>query len=117
MDKYIRKAKVIRVVDADTIDVEVSLGYDTYTRQRLRLMDVDAWEVRGEERVLGLKASAAVKERLPRGSSCYVQTFKSDKGKYGRYLARVFYKMGPNKFEDLGEYLLKDGHAVKYGDK
>ncbi len=125
-DGYIRKALVRRVVDADTIELEIDLGFDVWTVQKIRLVDVDAWEKRGEERLLGIKAAMAVNEKLPIGGSCYVQTFKSAKGKFGRYLARIFYpevaggSAGEGyeyEYKDLGAYLLEEGHAVPYGDK
>ena len=47
---YWYKAKVVKVVDADTVDLLVSLGLHSYSEERFRLYGIDAWEVRGEER-------------------------------------------------------------------
>lgn len=109
-DLYKRNAKVRRVVDGDTIDVDVDLGFHVYTRQRLRLLRVDTPEVRGKEREEGLKYKAFVEYRLPVGSNVIVQSYKT--GKYGRYLAEVWYQVSPDTprpltYINLNEELLE----------
>ena len=53
---YEYKGIVVKIVDADTIDVRVDLGFSISTHQRLRVARIDAWEIRGEERPKGLAA-------------------------------------------------------------
>lgn len=84
---YIYNATVVRIVDADTIDVAIDLGLSIFAKQRLRLARVDAWETRGTEREWGLAAKARVEELIPPGTIVVVQTSKT--GKYGRYIAEV----------------------------
>ena len=55
-DEYIRHAEVVRVVDGDTIRLRVDLGFNTQVTQNFRLWGIDAPELRGDERVDGLKA-------------------------------------------------------------
>jgi micrococcal nuclease len=107
---YEFEALVIRVVDADTLDLLIDLGFEILTKQRIRLARVDAWENRGAEREKGLAATEFVKCLLAEGrTKVLVQTSK-ERGKFGRYLAEVHLKDGPN----LGDLLLEEGHARLY---
>lgn len=90
---YIYHARVARVVDADTLDLDVDLGFAVTTRQRIRLVGpggayFDAWEVRGAERTKGLIAKAVVEEWVANSPEVLVKT-SQEKGKYGRYLGQV----------------------------
>lgn len=111
MYKY--KAKLIRVVDGDTADVMIDLGFDVWTRQRLRFKGVDTWEKRTrnkEEKVKGLAASAFTKEYLEKNEGVF--TLQSHGvGKYGRVLAEIFIE-GEEK--SLNELLIENGHAYIY---
>jgi len=104
------RATVHRIVDGDTFDLDVDLGFGVMMRQRVRLARVDTWEVRGEERPLGLKAKERVEELMPPGTKVTMRTLK-DKGKYGRYLAEIILA----SYENLGDLLLNEGHATLYG--
>jgi micrococcal nuclease len=82
-------ATVDRVVDGDTFDVSVDVGFHVRMRMRLRLNGVDAYETRGPERPKGLEAKRFVQRRLPQGAAILIKTIKL--GKYGRYVADVRY--------------------------
>ena len=59
MDKYIYRAKLDRVVDGDTIDALIDVGFDIWVKKRIRFMGLDTWECRTrnlEEKKLGLAA-------------------------------------------------------------
>jgi len=103
------RAEIVRVVDGDTLDVDVDLGFGVKKRERLRLGRVDAWETRGVEREAGLEATEFVERALFPGKEVTIQTRK--RGKYGRYIAEVSYD-GKN----LADELLEHGHAEPYGD-
>jgi len=79
-------AKVVHIVDGDTMDVEVDVGFHMTAKVRVRLVGVDTPEVYGpnacEE---GREASAFVKQLLPLGQEVLLTTQKA--GKYGRWLA------------------------------
>ena len=83
--------KLVKVVDGDTIDVDIDLGFGTWLRnQRIRMMGIDAPESRTsdkEEKVYGLLAKEKLKTLLANGKT--LRTFKDEKGKYGRILADV----------------------------
>ena len=103
---YTYKAHVNRVVDGDTFDVTIDLGFRITTFQRLRLTGVDPPEIRGPERPEGLKVKAYVK-RLIEGKEVTIETFKQ--GKFGRYVAEVYLDNG----EKLSEHLLTKGMAER----
>ena len=95
--EYIFPATVKRVVDADTIVVDLSLGFGIlFKDQTFRFYGINAYEtklykgVTEEEKVLGLKAKTLVENFCPTGSKVFVETYKAKKGKYGRYLAVVW---------------------------
>lgn len=104
--QYVYKAHVDRVIDGDTFDVTVDLGFQITTYQRLRLVDIDTPEIKGPERAEGLKVKEYVKELLE-GKDVTIQSFKL--GDFGRYTAEVFLEGD----EKLSEHLLAKGMAVK----
>ena len=100
------RATIVRIVDADTFDVDIDLGLRITKRSRLRLAGIDAWETRGSERQLGLLAKARAQEILPVGTEVLIRTKKA--GKYGRWLANVF--VGETH---VNEMLVVEGHAKR----
>ena len=95
MDKYIYKAKLVRVVDGDTVDALIDVGFDIWFKKRIRFKGIDTWESRTrnlEEKALGLKAKARTKELLESVSSKsgYFRLKSYGTGKYGRVLGELF---------------------------
>lgn len=89
------KAEVLDVIDGDTLDLRVDLGFHTYTRVRVRLADVDTNEIYGvrkesEEYKLGMEQTKFVKEWLPDDGHVTIRTEKDETGKYGRWIARIY---------------------------
>jgi len=88
---YEYNCKIRRVVDGDTIDVDIDLGFDTWKcGERIRLFGVDCPECRSrdkEEKAAGLAAKDFVKRLLHDGGA-YTLTTK-EKGKFGRYLGVI----------------------------
>jgi micrococcal nuclease len=108
---YTYRASIVRVVDGDTFDAEVDLGFYMVARIRFRLAGVDTPEVRGVERPEGLKASAFVKDAIE-GETVIVRTAKA--GKFGRWLASVEYEGEDTEVHDLATVLLREGLAEPY---
>jgi endonuclease YncB( thermonuclease family) len=126
-----RQATVIRVIDGDTLDLAIHLGFDVLAVARIRLLrekvittpqsilddGVDAWETRGAEREAGLAAKARVQALCPRGSAVRVYSRKGgSRGKWGRWLAAVLYserhaQTGVIIWRSLGDTLIQEGHA------
>jgi len=112
-DEYVRKAKVLRVVDADTLDLLVDLGYAVYVKERVRLARVDAWETRGEEREKGLMAKAFVESLLEAADHEVTVRTTKHKGKYGRYIAEIEVQLELDTV-NLSDKLLEGGHGRRY---
>jgi micrococcal nuclease len=110
---YTYNAKLERVVDGDTVDALVDLGFDTWKKVRIRLNGIDAWESRTrdlEEKQKGLAAKKYLIEQLESNDNKFVLV-SHGVGKFGRCLGELFLK------EDgwsLNEMLITEGHAVKY---
>tara|TARA_S200002703_G_scaffold136351_1_gene125650 strand:- start:2920 stop:3309 length:390 start_codon:yes stop_codon:yes gene_type:complete len=119
MEKYIYKAKLDRVVDGDTVDALIDVGFDIWFKKRIRFKGVDTWESRTrnlEEKALGLKAKARTKELLEKVSSKsgYFRIKSYGLGKYGRVLADVFIMDKDGKQWNVNETLISEGHAYIY---
>ena len=119
MDKYIYKAKLDRVVDGDTVDALIDVGFDIWFKKRIRFKGVDTWESRTrnlEEKALGLKAKARTKELLEKVSSKsgYFRIKSYCLGKYGRVLADIFIMDKDGKQWNINETLISEGHAYIY---
>jgi micrococcal nuclease len=91
---YIYKSELIRVVDGDTVDLIIDLGFDTSRKERFRLYGIDAPEMRTEA---GKEAKAWLWEALQPLEAIYVQTIqlstKAKRDKYGRFLAVLYDEM------------------------
>ena len=119
MEKYIYKAKLDRVVDGDTVDALIDVGFDIWFKKRIRFKGVDTWESRTrnlEEKALGLKAKARTKELLEKVSSKsgYFRIKSYGLGKYGRVLADIFIMDKDGKQWNVNETLITEGHAYIY---
>ena len=88
---YIYKAELIRVVDGDTVDLIIDLGFDTQRKERFRLYGIDAPEMNTAE---GKAAKAWLIGILGPYGAIYVQTIqletKAKRDKYGRFLAVLY---------------------------
>ena len=108
-------AKLLRVVDGDTADVMIDLGFDVWTKARLRFKGVDTWEKRTknlEEKEKGLLASKFTEEHLKLNDGKFViQSYGT--GKYGRVLAEIFIDLDGEE-TSLNKLLIENGHAYVY---
>ena len=109
---YEYKAKVHRIIDGDTVDVTIDLGFEMTTKQRIRLYGIDTPETRTrdlEEKARGKAAKARLLELLNDcGRQIVVRTTK--KGKYGRILGKLLHA---KSHENFNQTLLKEGHAKR----
>ncbi len=109
---YEYKAKILRWVDGDTLLVEIDLGFYVKREEKVRLARINTPELNSEIpfRIRRAKnARGVAKKFCPNGSEVKIQTHKTKRDKYARYIAEVFFK-GKN----LSDYLLKQGVAKKY---
>ena len=119
MEKYIYKAKLERVVDGDTVDALIDLGFDTWVKKRIRYKGIDTWESRTkdlDEKKLGLAAKDRNKELLESVSSTpgYFRVISHGVGKYGRVLGEIFVKDIEGIEYNVNQTLIDEGHAYVY---
>lgn len=110
-----RVKQVIKVVDGDTIDVDIDLGFSISYSQRLRLAGIDTPESRTTdkfEKTLGIESKDYLKSKLKDAKDVVVRTEKPDSSeKYGRILGWV-YVDGNTK--SINEQMIEDGYAWGY---
>jgi len=106
---YTYAATVTRVVDGDTFEADVDVGFYHWCKQRFRLMGYNAPEVHGAETSLGLQASAILSSMLLR-KVVIIRTHKGDA--FGRWLADVEVDRG-----DVVEALISGGWGVAWNGK
>jgi len=126
---YEYKAKLIRVVDGDTIDAEIDLGFKIYIKERIRFAGIDTPESRTRhkhEKSWGLAAKCRVKDLLEYEDAEFTLTTElQKKGKFGRILGSVILADGTSLSEILLDEKLaipyeggnKDESRIKYGVK
>ena len=114
IEKHNYSAKLVRVVDGDTCDALIDLGFNTWVKKRIRFKGVDTWECRTrdkEEKVKGLAAKAFTKDLLENSDEGKFVLKSYGVAKYGRVLADLFVKGHDKSLNDL---LIENGHAYKY---
>ena len=119
MEKYIYRGKLERVVDGDTIDALIDVGFDIWIKKRIRYSGFDTWESRTRdlaEKAKGLEAKARNKELLLEVSSKsgYFRLKSYGVGKYGRVLGEIFIEDAEGKQYNINETLISEGHAYVY---
>ena len=118
LDKHNYSAKLLRVVDGDTCDAMIDLGFNTWVKKRIRFYGVDTWESRTrnlEEKKKGLEAKAYVKDLLENSDEGKFVLKSYGVGKYGRVLGELFVKGNETSVNEL---LKENGHAYEYhGEK
>ena len=119
---YEYRATIIKVIDGDTVDVDIDLGFDIVIKdERVRIAGIDTPESRTrdlEEKKFGLAAKARVKQLL--GKTCVLKTQinksgEDMKGKFGRILGDFnVYDSDTDSWKLLTSILISEGHAVPY---
>ena len=116
--KYGYSCRLDRVIDGDTCDALIDLGFDTYVKKRIRFYGVDTWESRTrnlQEKKKGLAAKAYVEDLLKNSDNGKFSIISHGVGKYGRVLGEVFVKGHDTSVNQL---LMENGHAYQYhGEK
>ena len=110
---YQYNAEIIRCVDGDTVDAWIDVGFDMRIKQRLRLHGIDTPETRTKdpiEKKVGLMAKARVRELLEVGKTYPIWTV--EKGKFGRYLARIYLDEARNQC--VNDMLVEENLALIY---
>ena len=103
-----------RVIDGDTVDAMIDLGFDVHIKKRIRFMGINTPESRTrdlEEKARGLAPKDRVKELLEECNCITLQSHGS--GKYGRCLGELFIELN-DETVNLNQLLISEGHAVEY---
>ena len=119
MEKYIYRGKLERVVDGDTIDALIDVGFDIWVKKRIRYQGIDAWESRTrnlEEKAKGLEAKARNKELIMEVSDKpgYFLLRSHGVGKYGRVLGEIHIRDAEGNEILVNEKLVSEGHGYVY---
>jgi micrococcal nuclease len=106
-EKYLYNGFCTKVVDGDTIDVNVDLGFTVFVKIRLRLRGINTMEMSDKDPTIRARAVAAKQflEDRVLNENVVIESFKADK--YGRWLADVFVSD-----TSINNLLLEEGHAV-----
>jgi len=114
---YEYKCKVKRVVDGDTMDVILDLGFDVHHAVRVRMAGIDTPESRTrdkDEKARGKLSKAFLKESI-KGRKIILKTkIKDSKGKFGRVIAEVWAEFEKGSLRNVNELMIKECYAVKY---
>lgn len=110
-----RVKKITNVVDGDTIDVEIDLGFDVSFSQRVRLAGIDTPESRTSdkfEKTLGIEAKEYLKKKLKDAKDVVIKTEKPDSSeKYGRILGWLYVD---GDTVSVNDHMIEDGYAWGY---
>lgn len=106
---YTYKAELVRVIDGDTVVLDIDLGFETWLRnQTIRLYEIDTPEITGSEKEEGLAVKKWLEERLI-DQEIVLQSIQDKKGKFGRWLGILFIND-----MNVNEELLRSGRAERF---
>ena len=116
---YEYKCKIVRVVDGDTVDVDIDLGFGVWMhKERIRLHGIDTPESRTrdlEEKKYGLLAKEQIRFFLPEGSMQTLVTVSDKAGKFGRILGKFKIFDSKNDCETtINDWMIQEHHAAPY---
>ncbi|MEX2579912.1 MAG: thermonuclease family protein [Verrucomicrobiales bacterium] len=110
---YEYRARVTDVYDGDTVTVDVDLGFNVWIHaEEIRLLGIDAPDVRGPERPEGLVSRDALRDLID-GKDVVIRTVKDPEGKDPRYLADVFVENEAGELESVNRILVDRGLATR----
>ena len=116
---YEYKCKILRVVDGDTVDIDIDLGFGVWIhKERVRLYGIDTPESRTkdlEEKKYGLLAKEQIQAFMPVGSMQTLVTVKDKTGKFGRILGKfLIHDKKTDARMTINDWMIREHHAVEY---
>ena len=103
------QAKIEKIIDSDTVEFSVDLGFHIYFREQMRLVDYSAPEIEGSEKSIGLIAKQKLEEELlPIGTTVLLRSKKTDK--FGRWLADIQWTAD----QTLTQFLMAQGYGLPW---
>ena len=112
---YTYKATLIRVINGDTLDIEIDLGFDIVIKQRLKLYGIDTPDSRSTDvniKQKGLDVKQRLMDLLTKEFK--VETMLNKRGKYGRILGNIYVTDNKSNEICINELLVSEGLAVRY---
>lgn len=116
MEAFIYEAKVVRIIDGDSVVVDIDMGFDQWmVNQNIRFTDIDAPEIRTrdlEEKARGYAAKNFVEDHLYIGQTVILDSrkYRSAEGKYGRIIGDLWFEMSDG-WKNLTQMLLESDLA------
>jgi len=111
--------KIVRVVDGDTVDVDIDLGFGIWIhKERIRLHGIDTPESRTRdlvEKKFGLQSKKMIESWMPVGSIQTLVTVKDKAGKFGRILGKFkIFDPKTDRQTTINDWMIEHNHAVAY---
>ncbi len=114
---YHYPCKIIKIVDGDTVDVDIDLGFGVWMRnQRIRMYGIDAPESRTSnktEKQYGIASKRFLEGMCDDKNGLVLRTHKDKKGKFGRILGELW-RTTDYADQSINEYMIEKYHAVRY---
>lgn len=112
MFEYRYQGVVQRVVDGDTVVVQIDVGFNMFTIQPVRIYGINTPETVGADRAKGLESKKYVEDHLPPKTKVIMKTYKPIE-KYGRFLAEIYY-VRERDWANIGAELIEKNLAKPY---
>ena len=107
---YTYNCIVIKVVDGDTVDLDIDLGFHIRVVKRVRMLFINAPERHTD---LGKRSKDFLLKSIPEGSEVIIKTQLYSKDKYGRLLAEIF---AADQISSINKLMIDNGFAEYYGE-
>lgn len=111
---YEYKAVIINVVDGDTFDMNIDLGFNIHIHERIRLLNIDTPENRGTEKKLGKAVTQYAKKHFE-GKEVILRSSKNKTDSFGRWLAEVY--IDDLNIKELYDFLGINKKNINYSEK
>jgi len=112
---YEYKARLIRVIDGDTIDADIDLGFGVWVHQRIKLYGINTPDSKSKDpeiREKGIASRNKLIELLPR--EFVIQTILNKRGKFGRVLGKVYVQVDEHHKQNINDTMVEEGVATHY---
>ena len=121
MNLYEYKVEIVRVIDGDTVVLDIDLGCGVWLKgEHCRLYGINAPEKRRPTYALGIEAKTHLCELLDKykdDPGIYIRTHKDKRGKYGRFIIELMVDPSIGDTFSLNQIMIKDGHAIAYMER
>ena len=111
---YEYKCYTVRVIDGNTIEAQIDLGFNVLVRQRIKLYGINTPDLKSEDKDLAIAAKNKLAELVGKEFVC--ETIMNKRGKAGRILGRVFQTDINGNRIDVNQTLKDEGYASDYRD-